>query len=40
MRRTVEEDMLVGDTAAVDEVNWGEISRLAIGALSERKKDG
>jgi type VI secretion system protein ImpA len=37
--RTVEEDMLVGETEGADEVNWGEILRLAIGALTERSKD-
>lgn len=37
--RTVEEDILVGGAAGSDEVNWGEIARLAIGVLTDKSKD-
>ncbi|MHB8971786.1 MAG: type VI secretion system protein TssA [Pirellulaceae bacterium] len=37
--RTVQEDVLGGDTGGADDVNWGEVARLAIGALTARSKD-
>ncbi|MHB0955505.1 MAG: type VI secretion system protein TssA [Pirellulaceae bacterium] len=37
--RTSEEDVLGGETGGAEEVNWGEVARLAIGALTERSKD-